>query len=121
MNTKEYEIEIPKMDYQIITLAIKNSIGELVKLNENDKMFMTVKKSYASSEVAFQKTLTDGIKYNEQTKKYEIEIKPEDTKGLNVNSLYGFDITIYYDGNKPKQKIIGNLKIGIKYTLNEVV
>ena len=53
-------------------------------------------------------------------KKQEIEINSEDTKQLAMDIQYGYDITIYYGGNKPKQKVIGKIKIGKKYTLNEV-
>lgn len=41
MAIKKYNIEIPKMDYNIISIGIKNG-DEFVPLGENDLMFMTV-------------------------------------------------------------------------------
>ena len=120
MAVRNFNIEIPKQDYLIISLAIKKD-GEVIKLNENDLIFMTVKKSADNEEIIFQKSLTNGISYNEETRKYDIEIKSEDTSGLTMRKSYGYDITIYYDGDKPKQKIIGKFVIGDKYTLEKVV
>lgn len=119
MSVTKYNIEIPKQDYYHISVSVKKD-GELVKLNDNDLMFMTVKKNPYTSDIIFQKSLDNGITYNDETKKYEIEINSEDTKQLNMDNKYGYDITIYYNGDKPKQKIIGEFKIGKKFTLNEV-
>lgn len=123
MAVNQYDIEIPKMDYQIIEIAIKEN-GKLTKLDDDDKIYFTVKKSLSDKEPIFQKKLGEGINYNQESQKYEIEISSNDTKNCLMSSmlgLYGYDITIYYGGNKPKQKAIGNFKIGNKYTLNEVV
>lgn len=120
MSIKNFNIEIPKQDYQIISLAIKKD-GQTVKLGENDLIFMTVRRYAGNEAVTFQKSLEDGISYNEETEKYEIEINSKDTENMTMDNKYGYDITIYYDGDKPKQKIIGQLYIGNKYTLNEVV
>lgn len=120
MSVKNFDIEIPKQDYQIISLSIKKD-GQAAKLSENDLIFMTVKRFATNETVEFQKSLENGISYNEDTKKYEIEISSEDTKNMKINTKYGYDITIYYNKNKPKQKIIGDFVIGTKYTLNEVV
>lgn len=120
MSVKEYNIEIPKMDYQVISVGIKVG-NENVKLNDNDLMFLTVRENEFSEEYIFQKSLDDGIIYNENTKKYDIEINSEDTKKMEMKKNYGYDITIYYGGDKPRQKAVGNFVIGRKYTLNEVV
>ena len=119
MSVKRIDIEIPKMDYQIINLTIKNE-NETSKLEEKDEIYMTVKRHANNEEIKFQKKLGNGITYNEETGKYEIEINSEDTKQLAMDIQYGYDITIYYGGNKPKQKVIGTIKIGKKYTLKEV-
>lgn len=120
MSVKRIDIEIPKMDYQIISLAIKKD-NEVTKLDEKDEIYMTVKRNAKNEEIKLQKSLANGITYNEETGKYEIEINSEDTKQLAMGATYGYDITIYYGGTKPKQKIIGTLKISNKYTLNEVI
>ena len=120
MSIKKTNIELPKQDYLLIELTITNENEESIKLEENDLIYMTVRKDAGSGEIKFQKSLEDGITFNEESKKYEIEINSEDTKDLKINTSYGYDITVYYNGNKPKQKVIGTLKIGEKYTLNEV-
>lgn len=120
MSIKKSNIKLPKQDYLLIELTITNENEESIKLEENDLIYMTVRKDAGSGEIKFQKSLEDGITFNEETKKYEIEINSEDTKDLKINTSYGYDITVYYNGNKPKQKVIGTLKIGEKYTLNEV-
>lgn len=120
MSIKNFNIEIPKQDYQIISLAIKKD-GQVVKLGENDLIFMTVKRFASNEAVEFQKSLDDGISYNEETEKYQIIINSKDTKNMKMNTKYGYDITIFYDTDKPKQRIIGDFVIGTKYTLNEVV
>lgn len=120
MSIKNFNIEIPKQDYQLISLAIKKD-GQAVKLGENDLIFMTVKRFASNEVVEFEKSLDDGISYNEETKKYEIEINSKDTKDMRMNTPYGYDITIFYDRDKPKQKIVGEFKLGTKYTLKEVV
>ena len=120
MSIKNFNIEIPKQDYQIISLAIKKD-GQTVELSENDLIFMTVKRFASNEAIEFQKSLENGISYNEETQKYEIVINSEDTKNMRMNTKYGYDITIFYDTDKPKQKLIGDFVIGTKYTLNEVV
>lgn len=120
---KHYDIEIPKMDYQIIEISIKED-GQLVQLGSSDNIYFTVKKRPNDTTPILQKELGAGIEYNSSTGKYEIEITSNDTKDMvmgEIDGVYGYDITIYYEGNKPKQKVIGNLKISNKYTLNEVV
>lgn len=123
MSIKNYNIEIPKMDYQIIEIVLREN-GIETTLDETDEIYFTVKRNANDISPIFQKSLNNGITYNEETHKYEIEINSEDTEKMQMGEnagIYGYDITIYYGGNKPKQKVIGHFKIGTKYTLNEVV
>jgi len=120
MSIKQYNIKLPKQDYLLFSVSLKEN-GENIKLNDNDLMFMTVRQYATDKDYIFQKSLGNGITFNEGTKKYEIEINSEDTKNMNMTYKYGYDITIYYNGNKPKQKVIGEIAIGKKFTLNEVV
>lgn len=80
---------------------------------------MTVKESRydLDGNAIFKKALGNGITYNETTKKYEIEILSEDTINTEMRDTYYFDIVIVYDGNKEKQKVLGDIRIGDKYTL----
>ena len=120
MAIKKFNIEIPKLDYQIIVLNIKEN-GQSVQLGEDDLIFFTVSNNPGTENYKFQKSLENGITYNSTTKKYEIEITSQDTKELTLNVKYGYDITIYYDGDKPKQKVIGTFMITDKFTVNEVI
>lgn len=42
MGIKRINIEIPKMNYKVISVYVKSN-DKVVKLDENDLMFMTVK------------------------------------------------------------------------------
>lgn len=120
MSVKIYNIKIPQLDYQLINVSILEN-GSLVELEENDKIFMTVKKNYSCEDYIFQKSLDDGITYDEDTGKYQIEINSEDTENMIINKSYYYDIVIFYDSEKPKQKITGTFNVTAKYTTNEVV
>ena len=120
MSVKKYDIEIPKLDSQIISMSILDKDKQPTQLGEDDLLFMTVRLSPDSEKFVFQKKLGKGITYNSETQKYDIEINSNDTKDMLYNTDYGYDITIYYDSNKPKQKVVGVFKISNKYTLNEV-
>lgn len=122
MSVEKYDIEFPKTNYQTIYFGIRDKITkDLIKLNDEDLIFMTVKHSPEDEDFKFQKSLQDGITFDEELRKYIIEINTKDTKDLLLNVDYGYDITVYYSGNKPKQKVIGKFKVTDNYTSNEVV
>ena len=122
MSVAKYDIKIPKIDYQLINFGIRDTkTKELIKLNDDDLIFMTVRHSPDDENFKFQKSLQNGITYDEETRKYIIEITSEDTKNLILNENYGYDITVYYNRNKPKQKVVGTFVVTDKYTLNEVI
>jgi hypothetical protein len=122
MSVKKYDIEIPKLDYYVLSIGIKENPDdtEYIPLGENDLIFMTVSLHPGDTVYKFQKSLSNGITYDSETGKYNIVIDSNDTEDLEQGVVYGYDITIYYNGNKPKQKVIGNFKIGKKFTVNEV-
>lgn len=113
-------IRIPKKNYAVISLAIIRD-GERTQLGENDLIFFSVKENLNSDTYKMQKTLGNGIEYNEDTGNYDITFESDDTNDFDMNKNYGYDITIYYDGNKPSQQVIGTFRVTTKYTLNEVV
>lgn len=113
-------IRIPKKNYAVISLAIIRD-GERTQLGENDLMFFSVKENLNSDTYKMQKTLGNGIEYNEDTGNYDITFESDDTNDFDMNKNYGYDITIYYDGNKPYQIVVGSFRVTTKYTLNEVV
>lgn len=122
MSVKKYDIEIPKLDYYVLSIGIKENPDdtEYIQLGQNDLMFMTVCLNPGDTTYKFQKSLSSGIAYNSETGKYDITINSDDTEDLEFGVKYGYDITIYYDGDKPKQKVLGGFKIGKKFTVNEV-
>ncbi len=116
MSTKKYDIKIPKEDYQIISVGFLDTQKQLTPLGNDDLLFMTVRHSPEDEEFKFQKTLENGIVYNQDTGKYDITINSIDTKELLLNEEYGYDITVYYDGIKPKQKVVGKFIVTDKFT-----
>lgn len=117
---KQLDITIPKCDYLAIPFSIKKN-NEKVELGEKDLLFFSVKIKDSDKEYVFQKTLNDGIIFDSEKNRYLIEIDYEDTKDLCIGTKLIYDITIYYNGTKPSQKVIGVLEIGRKVTLNEVI
>ena len=116
---KELDITIPKCDYAGIPFAYKVN-GKCAKLEESDIVYFSVKKRLSDNEYLIQKTLDNGIAFNEDEQKYYITFNYADTKEMEMGTTYIYDLTIYYEGTKPIQKLFGNLKIGPKVTLNEV-
>lgn len=116
---KIVNIEIPKQDYTVIPFVyVKN--GEKAKLDEDDDIVMTIREDAYSEEYNLEKRLGNGITYNDDLQRYEIEINSEDTNNLVMLEPYGYDITIFYGKTKPKQKVIGQFIAGKKYSLIEV-
>lgn len=119
-NVEIYNITIPKIDYMIIKMSLKEN-EELVELDENADIVFSVSKSPDTTDYIFQKSLGNGITYDSENKKYLIEIESNDTKNLPLNKTYGYDITIYYTDDKPKQKAIGTFTVSDKFTMSKVV
>lgn len=107
-------LKFPRGDYRKI--IIKNLTEQL---SANDKLIMSVKKDVHSEDYLFQKTLDDGIEFNPLISSYEIEINNEDTKDLEMDTPYVFDIVIVYDGTKPRTTF-GNLTLTKEVTTDEV-
>lgn len=64
-----------------------------------NKLYFTVKKNHLSNDVVFQKTLGNGITYDDTDKYYHIKINPDDTNGLPYYK-YVFDIEVITDSYK---------------------
>lgn len=116
---QELDITIPKCDYVGIPFTYKVN-GKRAKLEEGDIIYFSVKERLSNDEYLIQKTLDNGITFNEDEQKYYITFEYADTKEMEIGVTYIYDLTIYYGGTKPIQKLFGNLKIGPKVTLNEV-
>lgn len=85
-----------------------------------DKMYFTVKYSYDDEEAIFQKTLENGIRYNEDDNYYYMTIKPQDTDGLPYAQLV-YDIEIIV-GSKKTTIAIGTIDVlrEVTFPNNEV-
>lgn len=117
---KELDIVIPKCDYVGIPFTYKEN-GKNKRLNEEHLIFFSIKKDLYDNDYIIQKTLNNGIIFIPDDNKYYIQFNSEDTKNLKIGTTYLYDLTIYYNGNRPMQELFGKFKIGPKITLNEVI
>lgn len=99
----------------------RNANGEVIKTLPQ-KMWITFKDNYLIDEYLFQKTLENGITYNEEDNYYRFQILSEDTAKLPYE-IYGFDIAILNEAGEKKTLLNnGTLEIVRHYTkkCNEV-
>lgn len=101
-DTKGFEIEISE----------DNSFVQV------DKMYFTVKDSYCTDDVIFQKSLGSGITI--QNDKYYVVINPEDTENLEYGR-YVYDCEFIKDGIKRTiEEGILYIKEEVTFSCNEV-
>lgn len=74
-----------------------------------DKMYFTIKSNYEIEEFVFQKTLDDGINFDEESGYYYTTIEPEDTDNLPYSDFV-YDIEVI-TGEGKKTIARGQLKI----------
>ena len=111
-------LELIRGDTLNLKFQRKDEFDEIIK-EKPDKMYFTVKSSYYSKEVVFQKSLNDGsIIYNEEDSCYYTTINPEDTKDLKYGDDYVFDIEII-TGDTVKTIAKGILEIQEEVTFAE--
>ena len=99
----------------------KNADDEVIT-TKVQKMWITFKETTFEDNCVFQKTLENGITYNEEDNYYRFQILSEDTCNLSVG-MYGFDIAILNElGEKKTLLSDGTLQILKHYTkkCNEV-
>lgn len=83
------------------------------------KMWITFKSNTNDSTPAFQKTLENGISFNEEDFYYKFQIDEEDSDSLPIGE-YGFDIAIINEsGDKKTILNDGVLRIVDHYTKKE--
>jgi len=88
-------VKIIRGDYKEFKIIRKTQDGEIID-EAIDKMYFTVKKSCYLKDYLFQKTLDNGIIYDETNKCYIVKIKPEDTNDLSFDTYY-YDVEIKKD------------------------
>lgn len=110
------KIEIVQGDISdIFKFQRKNDKGEVITTKPK-KMWITFKINSNYKDSIFQKTLDNGISFNEEDKYYRFQLEPEDTQNLNYGT-YGFDIAIINEAGKKKTlKKDGKLEIVEHYT-----
>ena len=96
-------MEIIRGDYKAIKVQRKTKLQEVIT-EKPDKMYFTVKISEYRKKVLLQKTFDNGIKFDQTTGWYTIEILPEDTNNLDYGA-YIYDIEIIKDKKTKTIKI----------------
>lgn len=117
-----YEIELIHGDTSpVFKFQRKNNEGAVIKTRPQ-KMWITFKKDSKSERALIQKTLENGIEYNDSDNYYRFRLFPEDTVNL-CYGTYGFDVAIINE-NGEKLTLLNNgvLKLVDHYTTknNEV-
>lgn len=118
----DISISKPRGDTIKIRFSIKMS-GIDYELQENDRLYFTIKKSYKDVNPLKQYTYGNGITYDQQTKKYTLIIPSIDTSSLEFKT-YSFDIELVRDFNNTRDTTtlaIGELEMTEEITsrLNE--
>lgn len=90
-------MKITRGDYKTFTFQRKNKNGEVI-MEEPQKMYLTIKNNSYEGKALIQKTLDDGIEFENGV--YRVIFLPEDTDNLSFGD-YIYDIEIINNG-KPK-------------------
>lgn len=112
------DLKLTRGDTHTITFGILMDDGNHYELQEGDKLYFTVKKSFFSKDCVLQKTFGDGITYNAETKEYCIELEQLCTCELDCGQFV-YDIEIIINSNDPcivKTLVKGNLIIDTEVT-----
>ena len=115
------EIELIQGDTSPVYKFQRTNQDGVIK-SKAKKMWITFKGEYSCKDALFQKTLENGIEYNESDNYYRFKILSKDTCDLPYGK-YGFDIAIINE-NDEKKTLLSNgvLNIVEHYThkCNEV-
>lgn len=112
MEPKEFDIEFPRGDTPPLKFNLLDENKQLIELKEQDELYFTVKKSYGTSEVVFQKRYSTGD-IQKANDGYKVFIQHIDTANLNYGT-YVFDISI------KSGDYVATLAIGTITLTNEV-
>lgn len=112
MEPKEYDIEFPRGDTCPLKFNLLDKNNNLIELSQSDEMYFTVKKSFNTSNVIFQKKFTSGNIVKEDDG-YKLILTSDDTGNLNYGS-YVFDLCL------KSTDLVSTLAIGHLTLTNEV-
>lgn len=106
-------------DSKVYKFQRKSVVNNEVIKTSPQKIWITFKYAPENKNFLFQKTLGNGITYNENDFYYRFQIKKEDTEKLYVGR-YGFDIAILNEAGEKKTLLNnGILNILDHYTKKE--
>lgn len=88
--------------------------GEIIETLP-DKLYFTLKFSDTDDTALIQKTLGDGIEYNDTDKYYYLTINPSDTNNLPYGRYY-YDIEVIKDNGYKQTIAIGDILITSEIT-----
>ncbi len=106
------DIEFIRGDTKPLKFQVKDSKGNLLKMDSNDELIFTIKKNYNTKNVILQKKLSDGSIYY-KSGYYFITLAHEDTANLKYGT-YVYDIQLMSD------EIVSTLVLGTISLTQEV-
>lgn len=114
-------ITLTRGDSHIISFTIIGENGDAYVIDEQDKIYFTVKKNFSKTECVLQKTINNGITYNTDTEEYEIELTDECTCNLPFGRfVYDIELVIVRDRKKIVKTLVkGNFTISEEVTHKE--
>ena len=118
---KTQNITLTRGDSHIISFTIIGENGDKYVIDEQDKIYFTIKESCSKADCVLQKTLDDGITYNTDTEEYEIELTNDCTCSLPFcRFVYDIELVIVRDEKKIVKTLVkGNLTISEEVTHKE--
>jgi len=111
------DFEFTRGDTKVFKFKLQDKNGEDLKLSSTDKIFLTAKKNSKATNIAFQKTLNNGIELRDDGY-YYVTINSEDTSKLGYGT-YGYDIEIKTATGIVKTLLIGSITLTEEYTFKE--
>ena len=110
-------IEIPRGDYKQIYLNLAQTNDEPLDIKENEDVILTIKKSYDTKAVLFQKSIYEGtiVKHvNEEGQiSYVFDLLPEDTINLRYGSYVGDLKLVKNTDTNPEPETLDLVKIKV--------
>lgn len=101
------DIVLTRGDSCLISFNIKDAYGQNYQLKVGDSLYFTVKKSFYTEDVVFQKTYENGISYNSEKNEYLINITQDTTSDLPFGqNVYDIKIVISKEGAAPIVKTL---------------
>lgn len=91
MLAKRKDLEINKGNSVSIKVQFKDFKNQIFVLEKNAIVYFTVKENFSTDEYIFQKTINNGIEFDEESNAYIVKIEIDDTENLDYKD-YVYDI-----------------------------